>query len=137
MELEELIQEFSSSNFLELELRSGKQSVRLSRRSPESEEEEAEVQDAEENAAAEELPSSPAEDPSQSSQSICAQRVGFFFPAVKKGDQILPGDLIGQLKAMNINHEVRSELSGVVESVCIEVGKGAAYGDPLVKLVNS
>jgi biotin carboxyl carrier protein len=66
---------------------------------------------------------------------ISAQRVGFFFPEVKPGDRIFSGNLVGQVKAMNINHEIRSAIDGEVESICVESGAGVAFGDPLLKLV--
>lgn len=131
MDLENLIQDFSASNFHELELISGVQSVRLVRKkklplplvkNDELETEQAQVQGHSQDSN------------SDGRHSIYAQRVGFFSPLIVGGSLVKSGDLIGQIKAMNINHEVRADLSGKVASIAVEEGSGVAFGDLLVTL---
>ena len=126
-----MIQEFSSSNFHELELVAGSQSVRLARKSflnnPSPADTVAQSPQIEAQLHAEEVNV-------DKQHSIHAQRVGFFFPEIQRGTRVKVGDLLGQIKAMNINHEVRSDVDGQVDLIGVEEGAGVAFGDLLITL---
>ena len=96
-EIEDLCKDFCESPFQEIEMASGDQSISLRRRSlpkvaqfqPKDEPKEEQVAKI---------------SPSEEDQSLVVgvHRVGLFFPSVKSGDRISKGQVIGHIKAMNI-----------------------------------
>jgi len=65
---------------------------------------------------------------------IKATRVGLFYPRVKVGDTLEENFIIGQIRAMNIMHEVKAGKAGVVQKILISSGDAVEYGDLLLEL---
>jgi acetyl-CoA carboxylase biotin carboxyl carrier protein len=65
---------------------------------------------------------------------VKATRVGFFRASIKVGEKIQKGQGIGTISAMNLAHEQKSSMEGVVSKILVEDGDGVAYGDVLLEL---
>lgn len=70
---------------------------------------------------------------------ITSQMVGTFYsapspdsaPFVKVGDRIEPGTIICMIEAMKLFNEIESEVSGVIEKVCVNNAESVEYGQEL------
>jgi len=70
---------------------------------------------------------------------ITSQMVGTFYsapspdspPFVKVGDRIEPGTVICMIEAMKLFNEIESEVSGVIEKVCVTNAESVEYGQEL------
>ena len=52
-------------------------------------------------------------------------------PFIKKGETIKSGQTICIIEAMKLFNEIESEISGVVEKVCVKSGEPVEYGQEL------
>ena len=129
--LRNLIQHFSESDYSQFEVSSGSQSISLKRSQAvavdpvvESEISEADgVNRAPENT---EVLSQLIE--------IKANRVGQFFPKVSIGEKVVRGQVLGYIKAMNIMNELRSAHVGIVHRLVAQHQEGVAYDELLLEL---
>jgi biotin carboxyl carrier protein len=71
---------------------------------------------------------------SNDSSMIKASRVGLFYPKVKVGDTLEENFVFGQIRAMNIMHELKAGKSGVVRKILVSSGDAVEYGDLLLEL---
>ena len=129
--LRNLIQHFSESDYSQFEVSSGNQSISLKRSQaiaigdladsemPETED----VNQAPENT---EVFSQLIE--------IKANRVGQFFPKVSIGEKVARGQVLGYIKAMNIMNELRSAHVGIVHRLVAQHQEGVAYDELLLEL---
>ncbi|NDD66861.1 acetyl-CoA carboxylase biotin carboxyl carrier protein [bacterium] len=70
---------------------------------------------------------------------ITSQMVGTFYsapspdaaPFVKVGDRIAAGTVICMIEAMKLFNEIESEVSGVIEKVCVNNAESVEYGQEL------
>ena len=53
-------------------------------------------------------------------------------PLIKEGDEIKEGDVIGYIEAMKVMNEVKSDVSGVVESILISHGSSVEYDQTII-----
>ena len=123
MELEDLVQEFARSRFHRLEVGTGSQKVVL-RRSGVSR-------------AAGSAPLKETLEVTPDAPVLVAPRVGVFTPRVAVGDRIEAGSSFGSIRAMNIQHEIKAQKSGVVKAVLVAAGDGVQFGDVLIELEDS
>ena len=73
---------------------------------------------------------------------ITSQMVGTFYagsspdaaPFVKVGDTIQPGDIICIIEAMKLFNEIESDVSGVIEKMCVKNGDAIEFGQCLFLL---
>jgi acetyl-CoA carboxylase biotin carboxyl carrier protein len=77
---------------------------------------------------------------------ILSTRVGHFYLRDPKklveavltvGSKIQDGDIIGFIESMNVRHEVKAEMGGVVSSTLVEDGEAVEYGQPLARFEKS
>src|SRR5699024_1997778 len=77
----------------------------------------------------------------KSKQNIKSPMVGTFYlkyvketqkPLIKEGDEIKEGDVIGYIEAMKVMNEVKSDVSGVVESILISHGSSVEYDQTII-----
>ncbi len=129
--LRNLIQHFSESDYGQFEVSSGTQSISLKRRkiigsneAMESEMDESEVEN--------EVPEN--NEASPEVIEIKANRVGQFFPKVGAGDKVSRGQVLGYIKAMNIMNELRSTHEGIVHRLVAQHQEGVAYDELLLEL---
>lgn len=70
---------------------------------------------------------------------VTAQMVGTFYtssspeaaPFVKVGDVISPGQVICVIEAMKLFNEIESEVSGVIEQICVSNEQSVEFGQTL------
>ncbi len=77
----------------------------------------------------------------KSNQVVKSPMVGTFYlqdekelsePLIKEGDEIKEGDVIGYIEAMKVMNEVKSDVSGVVESILISHGSSVEYDQTII-----
>ena len=129
--LRNLIQHFSESEYSQFEVSSGNQSISLKRsqtlvaediKEVDSSEAEVENQISEKNQVDPDI------------IEIKANRVGQFFPKVSIGEKVSRGQVLGYLKAMNIMNELRSAHVGIVHRLVAQHQEGVAYDELLLEL---
>jgi len=60
---------------------------------------------------------------------VFSKFVGVFHPAkIKAGDKVSTGDIVGNIFSMNINHPVKADKDGILNSFLVEDGQAADYG---------
>ena len=129
--LRNLIQHFSESDYSKFEVSSGNQSISLKRRQTISAIDELEPdshQDKNINKTTESAEGSP------EVIQIRANRVGQFFPKVSIGEKVSRGQVLGYIKAMNIMNELRSAHVGIVHRLIAQHQEGVAYDELLLEL---
>ncbi len=145
--LKKLIELLEASDIAEIELKTGEESVRLSRAStiaPAFAAAPAAVAaaPAPQAAPAPEAPAADAAKP-ESGKVVTSPMVGTFYrapapsspPYVEVGQQVKEGDVIGIVEAMKMMNQIESEFSGVVEAILVEDGKPVEFGQSLIRLV--
>ncbi len=73
---------------------------------------------------------------------IHSSYVGFFYrnpkddeaPFVTEGDKVVVGQTLGLVRSMNIMHEIKSDVEGVLNEVLVEAGRAIEYEQPLFKI---
>ena len=129
--LRNLIQHFSESDYSKFEVSSGNQSISLKRRQTISAIDELEPDshlDENINKTTETAEGSP------EVIQIRANRVGQFFPKVSIGEKVSRGQVLGYIKAMNIMNELRSAHVGIVHRLIAQHQEGVAYDELLLEL---
>lgn len=65
-----------------------------------------------------------------------SKNVGKVQSLAKLGDEVEVGSLIGKciVASLNLNHEITSDISGVIDEVLVEEGQLIEYGQPLYKI---
>lgn len=134
---EDLVKYFAQSGYSQLEISSGNQSIELKR----SMGHEVILSETGETPVVEEIVPEQSEPGHQESnpsgktiEKIVSNRVGWFSPRVKVGDEIQEGQILGSLKSMNITQELKADRSGVVRKMLVRDGEGVAYGEALLEL---
>lgn len=99
---------------------------------------ELELEDGETQTAIERLPAAPSASAAPSIDSsavtITSARVGIFTCKVAVGDRVAEGDLVGEVRVMDVKYAVTSANAGVVTEIFVEDGIGVEYGQPLMRL---
>ena len=129
--LRNLIQHFSESDYSQFEVSSGNQSISLKRRQTLS------VDDLVDPQISETEVINQVSDKTEVLSGIIeikANRVGQFFPKVSIGEKVSRGQVLGYLKAMNIMNELRSAHVGVVHRLVAQHQEGVAYDELLLEL---
>lgn len=52
-------------------------------------------------------------------------------PFVTPGSKVTPNDTICIVEAMKVMNEIKAEVSGVIEKICVENGQAVEFGQPL------
>ncbi|WP_249593867.1 acetyl-CoA carboxylase biotin carboxyl carrier protein [Peribacillus frigoritolerans] len=62
--------------------------------------------------------------------------VGIVQSLAKSGDEVEVGSLIGHciVESLNLDHEITSDINGVINEVLVEEGQLIEYGQPLYKI---
>jgi biotin carboxyl carrier protein len=125
VELDRLLELVTGSDVLELEIASGKSSIRLRR----------------DLAAAEPFVAIEAARPDGAGglalehlRAITSPLVGIFQPEVRAGDTVAPGQLLGTITAMGMPTSVDAPQGGVVEEVLAGPGSAVEFGQALLVL---
>lgn len=74
--------------------------------------------------------------------SITSPMVGIFYaapaenadPFVCVGDSVREGDVLCIIEAMKLMNEIRAEVSGVIERICVTNGQVMEYGTELMRI---
>ena len=74
--------------------------------------------------------------------SITSPMVGIFYaapaenadPFVSVGDSVREGDVLCIIEAMKLMNEIRAEVSGVIERICVTNGQVMEYGTELMRI---
>jgi len=87
------------------------------------------------NASASVTPSAtPQPSPDSRSLAIASPLVGVFHPAVKIGDTVSHGQIIGAIEALGMPTTVDAPREGTVEELLVPDGSAVEYGQPLLLL---
>lgn len=81
-------------------------------------------------------------EPEEESISLTAPMVGVFYaapaenadPFVQAGDKVKEGDVLCIIEAMKLMNEIRSEVNGTVEKICVTNGQVVEYGTELMRI---
>ncbi len=127
--VEELVQMMEQWEVGELHLTVAGESVDIVRRAPVVQM----YEDTDGNACVcEEQQSEQAAEPS----AICSTMVGVFHPAkrgaVKVGDAVMAGQVVGSIELMHVPTDLASPISGTISEILIEDGAGVEYGQVLM-----
>lgn len=129
--LRNLIQHFSESDYSQFEVSSGNQSISLKRSQTSA------VGDLVET----EMPETEGVNQAPETSEVFSQlieikanRVGQFFPKVSIGEKVARGQVLGYIKAMNIMNELRSAHVGIVHRLVAQHQEGVAYDELLLEL---
>lgn len=134
---EDLVKYFAQSGYSQLEISSGNQSIELKRRLSQEVvlDENVETPAVEDSVPVQHESGQQESNPSgKTVEKIVSNRVGWFSPSVKVGDEIQEGQILGSLKSMNITQELKADRSGVVRKMLVRDGEGVAYGEALLEL---
>lgn len=134
--IENLIKSLESSSARELRVTSDGATVKIRRPSAagfqadEFEDAELDTADTSEAAESPELPAGPM------IHRISSGRVGIFRlnPAVKVGEAIQSGQVIGQIESMKLLNDVVADKAGIVDEIFSEDASPVEYGQPLISL---
>tara|TARA_Y100000589_G_scaffold103823_1_gene98129 strand:+ start:2146 stop:2571 length:426 start_codon:yes stop_codon:yes gene_type:complete len=129
--LRNLIQHFSESDYGQFEVSAGAQSISLKRRKVLKSNGAKEIENNQPG-----IKSEVSETNKLTSEviKIKANRVGQFFPKVSVGDKVAIGQVLGFIKAMNIMNELRSTHVGVVRRLVAQHQEGVAFDELLLEL---
>ena len=53
---------------------------------------------------------------------------------VKPGDSVTAGNRLAVLEAMNMQHDIRAQIDGSVQEVCVQAGQQVAAGDLIIEI---
>ncbi len=77
--------------------------------------------------------------PESAAMELCSPLVGIFYlypergdiPYVETGSTIKPSQVLGRVKVVDIDNEIRAEVSGVITEILIKDGQPVEYDQPL------
>ncbi|MBI4777589.1 biotin/lipoyl-binding protein [Candidatus Desantisbacteria bacterium] len=80
--------------------------------------------------------------PEPADKEICSPLVGIFHlspegkdtPYVKTGSIIQPSQVLGRVRVVDIDNEIRAEVSGVITEILIKDGQPVEYDQPLFSI---
>jgi len=86
-----------------------------------------------------ELSSESESHPETTTMELCSPLVGIFhfyskgkdIPFVKAGSIIQPSQVLGQVRVMDIDNEIRAMISGVITEILVKDGQPVEYDQPL------
>ena len=126
--VEELVQMMEQWQVGELHLTIAGESVDIVRRPPVMQV----YDDSTEGCVCEEIEPAQTTEPSE----ICSTMVGIFHPAkrgaVKCGDAVLAGQVVGSIELMHVPTDLASPISGTICEILVEDGAGVEYGQVLM-----
>ena len=124
-DIENFIKEFSDSRYDSIEISNKEQSIKLRRTKREAQVEKLDTSN-------DDFVLDTSEE--EKGLFVKAKRVGFFYSNIRVGDVLKAGNLVGQIKSMNIKHELRSNIDGRVKKILVEDGHGVQYDDCILEI---
>jgi len=139
--IKKIVKQVKKSRFDEFEMKNGEVSIKFSL-DPVRNENEPAVRPAAVQAVNEEKPSAPKSVEDEMVRIIPAPIVGRFYSTmstdsvkmVKTGDRVKKNQKICMIEAMNIEQEIGSPFSGILEEMLVDDGEAVMYGQPLFKI---
>lgn len=72
--------------------------------------------------------------PQETGVTVTSARVGIFLKRTAVGKVIVAGELIAEIRVMDVKYQVTAPVAGRVEEIFVEDGLGVEYGQPLVRI---
>ncbi|MFH1096311.1 MAG: acetyl-CoA carboxylase biotin carboxyl carrier protein subunit [Candidatus Desantisbacteria bacterium] len=77
--------------------------------------------------------------PEPTTMEICSPLVGIFhlysegkkIPFVKAGSTVQPSQVLGRVRVMDIDNEIRAQIAGVITEILVKDGQPVEYDQPL------
>ncbi|RMH57009.1 MAG: hypothetical protein D6679_07740 [Candidatus Hydrogenedentota bacterium] len=71
------------------------------------------------------------------SVTVTSSHVGVFTRHRSAGESVAAGDLLGEVRVMDVKYRVLSPVAGVIEEVLVEDGIGVEYGQALFRITRT
>lgn len=65
---------------------------------------------------------------------VTAPQVGVFRVMIAVGAQVKAGDMLGEIKVMDVKYGVTAPAAGVIKEILVEDNLGVEYGQPLIRI---